>query len=1294
MGLGLPMSVSRMKVLQVFVAFCLAFLSIPLVAHAETAEIPFPDAADISKGTLIKGGAPVANGDVVNFDDQLLTRYDFALDDSKIQTIKAQIIADPSTAYTVPLPRGLVWKGSASIPLNVTIDDDGVKTPYKFGDLVTDETLNSAYVRFSGTFWEEDFDELTNAYIEIACALDAGAIGADPSATIAMPYGANITVKVGDNQAVEHALEKPDAIYENNRFNWKVTFTPGSDASDQPFEFVDTFASAEQVYVADSFTVNETQAAPTSVTSNFDGTTTLRYSIPEELIGTGAIVVAYQTALSDDALTKTASGQPSAVHNAVQIENASGSIVVGPKQASGTASANAKKWLTKNGVQSPTDTHEIDWTVDINTNDRRLIDLIMCDKLPKGLALKTGSVAVNGVTASSSDISVGSPSTDPEDEGSTTFRVTIPTLPPSGGYGQTYRVTYTTTADAGYFDECQDEISFDNAAWLEFDWMKYNGTGLYEEGYESPKISTKVDVDTDLVKKAGTYNRSNHTITWTVTVNPHKVDVKSGILTDDLAALGVTYVPGSFDPGLSTVISLDPLSTDKDLKFTVGALGEATETFSFDTTVDDPADYAANTPNGKSYINMINFTKVYVGASASSVSDSATGEVSVASQVVSKAGAYDPSTNDITWAVVVNQNNMPMDDAVLADTMPQFQEYVAGSAMIDGSAAPVGSVDYQNGELTLSLGTIPAQTTVSFKTHVDVDAYDFGTSEPSFKNSTQFTIGNEITLSHDGYDPVTTAGSAAVQNKALSKTGAYNGTDNCISYAVTVNPNGLTLDGVAIADTLPDGLALDAESIALYDATINANGTFAKGTPVTSMVLAVDFENNSFSLTLPDGPNRYILEYDCYVADASRGPFENKIAFDGDRFADDAASSSDSVGGGGGGGGATGSSSKKARIKLTDEDATRPGLPIEGCQYALYTEIGGVKTKVGEACVDTDGYLEFYPLTIGKEYTLEQTQPVEGYGSPVATFVSSSQTESLGSLTFVPAIKSTVGTEEIRIRQTPISPDVVFSKVNDQGLPLDGAVFEISETAPTTTVQKQAISGSDGIPGQVKFGAVPFGEYDLKELSTAPLHILDTKTYKLTVATDGAYEIVDDTGQLVADNAIVNETEKGSLTVVRFDEETGEPLSGIAYALTREDGIVLATGITDADGKIVFDGVPLGIRYVLSESPQGGYAATPDKVVALGETDPATGLPIVSLEVAWPKAIAPPDPVVPNDPANPGDPNGTPNDPNKAVDLPIGQAGAAPLAHTADGSPASAVALLVFGALALLVVAKRRLRAV
>ncbi|MEG1779075.1 MAG: collagen binding domain-containing protein, partial [Oscillospiraceae bacterium] len=551
----------------------------------------------------------------------------------------------------------------------------------------------------------------------------------------------------------------------------------------------------------------------------------------------------------------------------------------------------------------------------------------------------------------------------------------------SGGtYPQINTVTYSTKVDDNYFDNATeiDEQLLKNKAWLKFTWHTYDGEGPDITDWTPPTIDKGVAVDTNLLHKNGIYNPATHEITWTVTVNPHGVDVVSGTITDDPSLYVQSYVAGSFSSANPT-ITLNSSGTN-NLSVNVGALGKTTGTFSFKTLVNNAEHYAYNTPNGVVYQNRADFDGfVKVSGADQKVTSNASGTVVVNSKVLEKKSlGYDYSTNKIKWQITLNHNNMPMAATVLTDTLSAGQSYVNGSAMIDGVAIDSRNIGFASQVLTLTLNDVNKQSTITYETLVD-------TSTPDFKSKTELNFTNSVTLKRTGYNDLSIpAVSQRVSNNVLQKIGTLSTDKSSIAYRIDINPNGISLPtDCKLKDTIPKGLQVDIDSITLYNATVDDKGSFTKGTQHsnanTSGFLTYDTKSSSFSVAMPQGTNRYILEYTCDITDPNIKSFRNSIQFVGGGFSGNTISDGSSITLTGASGGGSGGASTKGSLHIVKNDTMRTGVKLAGVEFTLSTDIGGTPFELMSGKTDSNGELTFFPLNIGRTYTVAEKTPLAGY---------------------------------------------------------------------------------------------------------------------------------------------------------------------------------------------------------------------------------------------------------------------------------------------------------------------------
>ena len=1206
---------SHRSVLAIFISCLLLLTTVaPLVSAADPPVLG--DVATLGAPTLstIKAGVttPLSDGSTVYSTDKLLLRYNFEMDEIKFETMLHNT-TNGTTPYEVkiPLPAGLKWTGD-TLPIDILAETpDGELKIY--GQLVISPP-GEASLFFSGPYLTDyedgNYATLEDAYIEMGCALDMGEIKNKLEYALPLAEGNALNITVGDNKPTEHGVKKLGSYNAaTSRFNWTVTYTPGSVPKELPFLLTDTFASGTHVFVPGSLCLNSTvltQGDDYTVVDN--GTdTTIKYEITSITPGTD-MVFTYQTAPSDDALKAGAGKSNITATNAASIKD-SNDQPVGSDSGEATALPDETKWLAKTGTLNA-DGRNIDWVVTINTNDRRLDNLTMHDLLPSGLSLNTDSIEINGGALPPANLSV--PNTAEE-----TFSIRIP-KESDGTYLPEYTITYSTAVADSYFDEA-NTANFENAAWLTYDWLHYDGTTGVFDDFKSPSLGMPVGVDTHMVRKTGTYDRSTHEITWTVTVNPHGVYVKEGTITDDLTGKGQEYVSSS-DPAsftsTSPLITLDSYTSD-ELIVKVGEIGMNTLTYSFITRLTDPADYAFNITE-KAYYNDIAFSGKFISnkgaGTEGNVQDSVQGSVAVASRVLTKSGAgYNPSTNVVTWRVVINQNKMLMDNVTLVDEIRANQTFVPDSVKIKVGAEATEDADPRivvldtNPDtllprLNVTLGSVTDEIIVTFQTTLDVD------NIAEFKNSASFTVGNSARLERDVYGPQTTSGSQTIANKILSKSGELVDNNSTIAYSVNINPNGVLMTGLSLTDQLPDGLALDIDSVNLIPASVSSTGAFSPdGAAVSPRSMEYDAANNRLSIGLPDGSGRYILEYECCITNRNLAPFNNSISFDGDVIQGDDMGDDNNVALGAGGGGGAGTSSKKARLDITVQDSEREGIKLPGVEVKLLTKMSpdDPGTVVAVGTTDADGNLSFFTLTKGREYWLEQVvDSTTGYTSP--KILNGALSEHI----IVPIAAGPMD-DVVVITNDPSKGDVSFSVVNDHPLvyPLADVGFLLTDLTTGSTYSLTATSNADGL---VTFPGVPFGNYTLEQTTLVPGHQENTTKYPVSINIAGVPSIegltngtvvnfrlpASDTGTLTISNTVIgsggdpDQLFRFSIQLLDSDDN---PLTG-GYNCT---GAVTGQ-IFSGDARSLLDGqsfsiegLPFGTKYMVVATPVADYTVTP-----------------------------------------------------------------------------------------------------
>ena len=70
---------------------------------------------------------------------------------------------------------------------------------------------------------------------------------------------------------------------------------------------------------------------------------------------------------------------------------------------------------------------------------------------------------------------------------------------------------------------------------------------------------------------------------------------------------------------------------------------------------------------------------------------------------------------------------------------------------------------------------------------------------------------------------------------------------------------------------------------------------------------------------------------------------------------------------------------------------------------------------------------------------------------------------------------------------------------------------------------------------------------------------------------------------------VFNVLKKGSLKIIKVDENSKEPLANVTFALFDHEKTLLGEYITDEEGKIIINDLPLGTYYLEEISNQANY---------------------------------------------------------------------------------------------------------
>lgn len=972
-----------------------------------------------------KPGAQIEENALLGKDSRMMLYYTYEI------TTKEKILQiEPGVRYELQISPHLVLPDLKD-GRELAIEEEG-QGKVEFARLYADG--KSAWIEFlenregNGTVLAE-YDELLGAYFYLDCGRAPEPPEDEPPAEQACN---RYVMKFENGEALSFGYAEDEPVWSkaklakngsvsNKSITWTIDYTPWQNpkpedgvSADMPFELRDTIEGAKHRYAAGSAKIDGVTAAAytdrSSIPQQAEAYVLLETVDEDQILSFGGtklcagqatgknpakpLRITYETEIVDEILLPGNSGGQSIQNEIGLFAQKDGEFQALDVKAAKTIQIPKPKWLEKKGTTTrhPDGTgSETEWTVTFFPNGFTFGDengLTLFDKLPAGSTLVEDSVRASQGQAQLQ-----------MDTGSNGF--TVSGLSASGS--QPVSVTYRTVVPEEMYDSGTN--LGDNRAWFTF---RYDGGD-----YQTPEMKAPVNSGdgsgssgtATLLKSSRVYDAPSRSISWTVTVNPHKADFKSGTFVDDLKAgskdCGILGHSGGMElaGGVDAVaVQLDGQKPADDklvkldydngrLTVTVGNIGRSILTLTYTAKISDPCIFAANTPKTV-FKNTIASDNMVIGQSTEprSASASATAEVSAA-VLAKKEPVYHYADGSMEWTVEVNASGLAMEDICLTDELPQGLSYKADS--LRTSPELPGATETVTGQqLTLALGEVSQKTNVIFTTQVDPQIFNNDSGTVMVTNTVR------MTGKADGaeFQEVSHTVSKSFTNHGLVKNSKPQLDQELIAYEVLINPYGLKLpQDAALVDTLDRRLQLDMDTLRFYPAQVSGTAAAAAQKPEYKKIgegqilqaETYDLEKNSFRVRLPvaeDDMGTYVLAYTADIIKLEKGSYSNSVSFDGSSvLLGGSKNNSVSVAGGGGGGGG-GVAARKAGIAVTKKDS-ETGQPLEGVAFTLF-QWDDAKQERGLAVAraETDGsgraVFQVKPNAI---YELEETAGLSGY---------------------------------------------------------------------------------------------------------------------------------------------------------------------------------------------------------------------------------------------------------------------------------------------------------------------------
>lgn len=1042
---------------------------------------------------------------------------------------------------------------------------------------------------------------------------------------------------------------------ETNKITWTVTITPPAGLSEaekvaysyEGFTVSDTLTGAH-TYVGDSFRVNSDSPSPSWTTN----TNAFTYTFPASAKGPQTITY--------DTTPSFGSGQNNNFSNSVDLYKGPFHAV---ERAVGSTLGVAG-FFGKTSAEPPIDDADgetyVKWTVTVTVpktlggeytyNGARIVDTIpggqlhtfvsSNDKYPVKITYPGGSeTKVDGTTNGSVFLN-GSVLTY-------NFQTGHPKT--SKTEAQTYTLTYYTVYNKDVAGNNNSAVTFTNEA--KFEWTPTGGgTG----GWTGPGVIVNKPfvVSGGLVEKKAlggtTFNHeasiaagNGDYIKWEITVNRNHIPMGKVYITDAVTtADGHEFVIGDAYPLTVTKTTPGNITTTDTYK-TSGSGAESKGLGSLTLDHDYSGGFRFDFPDpglentSKDSYTVTFYTRMTATGLAAMYNNSSktfnntanlhghtgVGPVSASKtyylQMLNKSYvSYDYNTRLITWKLVVNRNRLPMEGAVVTDTLPagvvlspagesafkitEINGSTPGTTTLD--AADIDFADTNDGFTLTFPGSAEAPNTktytITYTTHVENSALlaKVNTSPITFTNKSVLNVNSKpIITSNAPTDNIT---NITIQKNTVDYVPANK--DDLIKWSVEINPARIELENASVTDTLIKefGLELDTNSVYLYEAEVAvSNGKLSKIentkkhiTLVSAdLTLGVDASGNStFTVKLDAGKaaKAYILEFSTNIT-KENVTISNTIALTG-------SGSTPTASGGKTGvvvnnvfsSGGSGSSS----LKIQKVDATT-GEPLKGVEIQLLRP-DRTSYKNMDDITKIDGTVTFNNIHNWGFY-LKETQPLPGYLAPA---------ELIG-----PVRPSDYSSGMYVIRNVRGEAPVQITKVGAGNIPLSGGAFVLTghDVFGKEYKDSTAITAYADVNGVVSFGNLPMGTYEIEEKAAPEGH--DKSSAKITVtisyvdATKTAVKVTYSGGEGANHDILVNEpilTEANAKVSFTKTDDQGNPIvekagiDGGTFTLTGTNDAGTIADIVksvDAAGLVDFGKLTVGTYKITETSAPAGY---------------------------------------------------------------------------------------------------------
>ncbi|SFH78081.1 LPXTG-motif cell wall anchor domain-containing protein/conserved repeat domain-containing protein [Tindallia magadiensis] len=781
-----------------------------------------------------------------------------------------------------------------------------------------------------------------------------------------------------------------------------------------------------------------------------------------------------------------------------------------------------------------------------------------------------------------------------------------------------YTITFKTNPDISGFAAEGDSVAFENTAVVEY-------RDVHSGEVESEEDSSTRNITANFIQKFGSYNQAEKRIDWTITINNNYFEIPAGAEIIDEIPEGLTLLENSIrldDGGPLTINNDDgPLKYNQDgldpgvegiLSYTFEEALTGPHTLTYSTEVTDEDAYTSNdatTFTNKASLEgtgLIEAPSIGVGVDATT-------------NIIRKTSpGFDAANQEITWQIVVNENEIEIENPVVTDTIPDGLVYVENSFAVNGDQTNTG-FDYDEATNTFTYDfegikdgdhKIHTTYTLTFKTRA-VNNTDYAVNK-----TTPFI--NRAVLTGENIETTEDTATRNYISRVIQKDGVdYDYVEKIVTWRIRVNHNEMEMTNARVEDVIEPGFAFIPGSVTINNAPATERSGVGEGYEYDEDTKKLTYHFPGTINTLQE------ITFQTEITDLSifetNGPInaENTATLFGDEIPSDNVSDTgtqeivrtlvEKIGNY-----ENGDSYIEWDV-VVNRDQLEISNPVLTDELQEGLELDTATIQLNHLTIASDG-----SYTIGDEVPLEAENIEYNPGTREFTFRFNQDIDSAYLLRFQTDIasgyhnatfsneiqfagshgeeSSTSSSIQVEVQTvgggaSGSNGSITVTKIdeNNTSIKLQGAVFQLYDRFGMELGE----SKETDVEGEVLFDSLKFDiPYTVKEV-TPP------EGYYMADG-QGEYTFTLTSGDKDITYTFENSRITGNIQFQKVDADTENSVEGAVFNLyeSSDENTVIATATSDEDGLVTFENVGYGNYVIKEDAPATGYLITEETLEA------------------------------------------------------------------------------------------------